>query len=160
MEGSATHAHTPYSHCLFSAYSNMLWAYADCAHTHFCTDTVSPGTPPTSPPLSLFSRQAGPLVPGGREREWRRKRSVDPVICVCCLHPNSQFSPSFHLSFSPNLSCKFSSLSATLRPAESHTNILSIFMCFIYHLTDCATMHIAVTCKVRGTNIFFSQARN
>jgi len=73
----AQHVHTPYSHCLFSAYSNTLWACADRRCTRRCTCTHSPGTPPLQ-----FSWQAGPSLPWGGEMERRRKRSVDPVMCV------------------------------------------------------------------------------
>lgn len=40
----APHVHTPYSHCLFPAYSNTLWACADrrCTHMHTLSGDTNP----------------------------------------------------------------------------------------------------------------------
>lgn len=122
---SATHAHTILSLSLFCLLKHALSLCRLCAHTLLHRHSLSEDT--TTP---HFSRQAGPLVPGGRETEWRRKRSVDLLMCVCCLHPNSQFSPGLHLPApAPILSCKFSSLSPILTDLQNHTQILFPSLC-------------------------------
>lgn len=89
------------------------------------------------------------------ERQKDRRRDQWTQWCVCYLHPNSQFSLSLTLFLIflvfiflfPNSKLQIQhSVSSARSLVNSHTNILSIFICFILHLTQrLHPVHVALT---------------
>lgn len=137
---------TPYSHCLFLAYSNTVWACADSAYT--CTH--SPGTlPPPHTSLSLPTVASWTLS-ALRQRDRKTERDQWTQGCACYLHPNLQFLSS--LFSSPFSLCSNLQIQQSVTSTCSHANILSIFTAS--RQTGCAFKHMVVTCKMTRTNSF------
>lgn len=151
MEGGATRARTILSPSL-SCLVNTLWACADRRCTHRCTHARS-----LRRHHPHFSRQAGPSVPWGRDRKTEEEISGPSNVCVIYTPTPSFLSlslsnslflifPVFIFLF-PNSKLQIQhSVSSARSLVKSHTNILSIFICFILHLTQrLHPVHMALT---------------
>lgn len=123
-----SHVHTPYSHCLFPAYSNTLSMCRPTVQTHALWGQ----------PLLL---SAGRTLPWGRQTEPKKDQWTQWCVCYATHQP-----PVLSLILilvSPDTSCRFSSLSAPLEVLWIHRLSLSVFICFV-----CPTQkHVQVSCR-------------
>lgn len=119
------------------------------AHTSVHRRTLSGDTTPT------FVCKLDPQCPRHWREDIERDQWTDVCVHVCLYSQLPLLPPSPFIFLFPNSKLQIQqSVTYIHSLVKSHTSILSIFICFIHHLTECAAMHMTVTCNVKGTNFF------